>query len=160
LLYRTTDGGGTWHPQSLALSPDERSAQLSIMPPEFFTLTDGILPVSAETENSSHFNAYVTQDAGATWQKTTPLMIRATVVDFIDMKHGWVSDGTQLYATDDGGLHWTSLSAHLSWHGISQLDFVTSESGWAIGSVQTNDLSLLKTSDGGRTWTVIPWVMA
>jgi photosystem II stability/assembly factor-like uncharacterized protein len=159
LLYRTNDGGVTWSPQSLVLAPAERSAQLSITPPTFFTLTDGILPVRAETENGSHLNMYVTHDGGVSWQQTTPLMIGVTVSDFLDMKHGWASDGTHLYATGDGGLHWTQLSSHMNWHGLSHLDFVTSETGWAIGSVQTNDPSFLKTTDGGRTWTVIPWVI-
>ncbi len=60
LLYRTHDGGSTWYPQSLPLSPSEASSQLSILPPSFFNDTDGILPVSFDTGNGANLDVYVT----------------------------------------------------------------------------------------------------
>jgi photosystem II stability/assembly factor-like uncharacterized protein len=158
LLYKTNDGGATWYPQSLTLTPDEQSALLSITPPRFFTATDGIMLVSAQTENRSSLNFYVTHNGGASWQRTTSLLAVATASDFVDINHGWASDGTHIYATQDGGQQWMQPSSQRSLHGVSHLDFVSSETGWAIGSLQTSGPSLLKTADGGRTWTVIPWV--
>ena len=157
LLYRTNDGGMTWSPQSLELSADEQSALLSITPPVFFTPTEGILPVSANTGSSTQLTVYVTQNGGTSWQRTTAVM--ATVWDVLDSKHGWASDGTHLSATSDGGQHWMQLSSPQGLHSLSHLDFVSSDMGWAIGSVQTAGPSLLKTTDGGRTWIVIPSLM-
>ncbi len=157
LLYRTNDGGTTWSPQSLELSADEQSALLSITQPVFFSPTEGILPVSANTGSSTQLTFYVTQNGGTSWQRTTAVM--ATVWDVLDSKHGWASDGTHLSATSDGGQHWMQLSSPQSLHSLSHLDFVSSDMGWAIGSVQTAGPSLLKTTDGGRTWIVIPSLM-
>jgi photosystem II stability/assembly factor-like uncharacterized protein len=160
LLYRTRDGGSTWYPQSLPLSPTEVSSQLFILPPLFFNATDGILPVSFNTGNGVSLDVYVTHDGGITWKGTTPLAASTSTVDFIDMSHGWVSDGTLLYVTSDSGQHWTRLSPGGSFQGITQLDFVSSNIGWAIGATASNALTLLKTEDGGHTWAVISYAIS
>ena len=107
LLYRTYDGGATWYPQSLPLSPTERSSQLSLLPPLFFNATDGILPVSFDMGKGASLDVYVTHDGGTTWKGTTPLTAAASTADFIDVDHGWASDGTLLYVTGDSGKQWT-----------------------------------------------------
>lgn len=160
LLYRTRDGGVTWNPQSLPLSPTEASSQLSILPPLFFGTTDGILPVSFDTGNGVSLDVYVTHDGGATWRGTSPLRAAATTADFIDVSHGWASDGTLLYVTSDGGQHWTKLSPGGDFQHVTQLDLVSSDIGWAIGAIGSKTPSLLKTVDGGHTWTVIPYTIS
>jgi photosystem II stability/assembly factor-like uncharacterized protein len=155
LLYATHDSGSRWDPQTLPLSPEEKSSHLSISPPLFFTATDGLLPVSSNTENGSSIDFYVTQDGGANWKGTTPVVALASVSDFIDVNHGWASDGTFLYMTSDGGHHWTKLSPGANFKNATHLDFVSSNIGWAISSTASNSASLLKTVDGGHTWTVI-----
>ena len=160
LLYRTRDGGFTWYPQTLPLSPTETSSQLSILPPLFFTATDGVLPVSFDTGNSVNLDVYVTHNGGTTWQGTTALAAPASVVDFIDVDHGWVSDGMLLYMTSDNGQHWTRLSPGGSFQHITRLDFISSDLGWAIGATESSAPTLLKTVDGGHTWTVIPYTIS
>jgi photosystem II stability/assembly factor-like uncharacterized protein len=160
LLYRTYDGGTTWYPQSLPLSPTERSSQLSILPPLFFNATDGILPVSFDMGKGASLDVYVTHDGGTTWKRTTPLTAAASTADFIDVDHGWASDGTLLYVTGDGGKQWTTLSPGGSFQHIMHLDFVSSDIGWAIGATAANAPTLLKTEDGGHTWTAIPYTIS
>jgi len=160
LLYRTRDGGSTWYPQSLSLSPTEAASQLSILPPSFFNATDGILPVSFDTGNGVSLDVYVTHDGGTTWQGTTPLAASASTIDFIDVNHGWASDGTFLYVSSDGGQHWTRLSPSGSFQHITDLDFVSTDLGWAIGATGSNVSTLLKTVDGGHTWAVIPYTIS
>jgi photosystem II stability/assembly factor-like uncharacterized protein len=155
LLYTTHDGGSKWYPQTLQLSPEEASSHLSISPPLFFNTTDGLLPVTFDTENGSSIDFYVTHDGGRTWNRTTPVVASAGIWDFIDMNYGWASDGTHLYVTSDGGHQWTKLSPGANFKNISRLDFVSRDIGWAIGSTANNYPSLLKTVDGGHTWTVI-----
>ena len=157
LLYRTYDGGATWYPQRLPLSPTERSSQLSILPPLFFNATDGILPVSSDTGKGASLDVYRTRDGGTTWQGTTPLTAAASTADFIDVDHGWASDGTLLFVTDDGGKQWTTLSPSGSFQHIMHLDFVSSDIGWAIGATAAGAPTFLKTEDGGHTWTAIPY---
>jgi photosystem II stability/assembly factor-like uncharacterized protein len=154
-FYVTHDGGKTWNRQTFPFSPGQASTQIATSPPTFFTTNDGILPVSFVTGNASSLDFYVTHNGGANWQSTTPLAASATIADFIDMDHGWASDGTFLYMTSDGGQHWTKLSPGANFKDVTHLDFVSSNIGWAISSTASNSASLLKTVDGGHTWTVI-----
>ncbi len=155
LLYTTHDGGSTWHRQTFPLLPEEASSHLSISPPLFFNATDGLLPVTFDTRNGSSLDFYVTHNGGTTWNSTSPVGALAGVSSFIDVNHGWASDGTHLYMTSDGGHNWTKLSPGANFKNVSRLDFVSSDIGWAIGSTENGSPSLLKTVDGGRTWTVI-----
>jgi photosystem II stability/assembly factor-like uncharacterized protein len=158
-LYMTHDGGVTWNRQTFLFSPDKASTNISSRPPTFFTATEGILPVSFVTETASSLDFYVTHDGGATWQSTTPLAASATIADVIDMEHGWASDGTLLYVTSDGGQHWAKLTPGGVFQHVTRLGFVSSSIGWAIGARGSLVPSLLKTMDGGKTWTVIPYTI-
>jgi photosystem II stability/assembly factor-like uncharacterized protein len=159
-FYVTRDGGATWNRQTLPFSPDQATTQIAIRPPRFFTATEGILPVSFVTENASSLALYVTHDGGVSWKATTPIVALAGTADFIDMNHGWASNGTFLYVTSDGGQQWAKLSPGGSFQRIIQLDFVSSHIGWAIGATDSHTPSLLKTLDGGQTWTVIPYTIS
>ena len=155
-LYVTHDGGSTWGQQSLLMPSAVPSARLTILAPTFFSATDGILPVifsNFSTDSAIATAIYSTHDGGKTWQSTAPLMATLPLLSFADMQHGWATDGTILYTTSDGGNHWQKLSPNVSFKHIAQLDFVSDTVGWAISSSTSNTSSLLKTSDGGRTWT-------
>ena len=60
--------------------------------------------------------------------------------------------------TSDGGQHWTQLPANQNFRGVTTLDFISSDLGWAIGRSDTGPL-LLKTVDGGRTWENVSYVV-
>ncbi len=158
-LYVTHDGGSTWRQQSLLMPPGVASARLSILSPTFFSAADGILPISfsnVTTDNDFAIDIYATHDSGRTWQSTAPVSAALrSILGFADMQHWWATDGTILYSTDDGGNHWIKLSPGESFKNIAQLDFVSDKVGWAISSIALDSSSLLKTVDGGRTWTTI-----
>jgi photosystem II stability/assembly factor-like uncharacterized protein len=95
------------------------------------------------------------------------------------MKHGWAVAGSRatmifqppasvtsptlplpLYWTDDGGLTWKRVQTDLQLQGaagrVATVYFVDSEVGFAIRQPTTNGLrQLLRTADGGHTWTLI-----
>ncbi len=157
-LYITHDGGSTWNQQTLPMPSGVPSAQLSIMSPTFFSATDGILPVTfsdTATVSSIATDIYVTHDGGATWQNTTPVPAVLSTIDFLDMQHGWATDGTVLYSTSNGGQHWTKLSPNTSFKQVTFLNFVSSTAGLAISQQGNSSSFLLKTADGGQTWTPI-----
>ncbi len=158
-LYVSLDGGSTWYQQSLSLPPGVPSAQLSLASPTFFSATDGILPVIFSDLISGRgiaTDVYVTLDGGTTWKNTMPLAAVFGMIDFVDMQHGWATDGRVLYHTSDGGQHWAKLSPGANFKQITSLSFVSSTTGWAIGRQNNTSSSLFKTTDGGKTWTPIP----
>lgn len=144
-LFVTHDGGQTWTQQHLSLPSNVSPDSLSLLPPTFFSTTRGILPVGVGQANTV---IYVTNDKGATWQPTTPVSANLVASDFLDEQHGWVTDGTSLLTTSDGGHTWTRQPASPTFTHVTQLDFVSNTHGWAVRSAG----SLLQTLDGGRTW--------
>lgn len=157
-LYVTHDGGSTWQQQSLLMPQGVPSARLSILSPTFFSAADGILPVifsNVTTDSDIATAIYATHDGGKTWQSTTPIPAALRILGFADMQHWWATDGTMLYSTGDGGNHWIKISPGANFKNIAQLDFVSDKVGWAISSTPLGSSFLLKTVDGGRTWTTI-----
>jgi photosystem II stability/assembly factor-like uncharacterized protein len=71
----------------------------------------------------------------------------ATAVAFLDAKHGWLSVGTRILATRDGGEHW-SVTGDLG-IAANYLSFTSRKRGWAATAA-----GLLVTNDGGATWRV------
>jgi photosystem II stability/assembly factor-like uncharacterized protein len=157
-LYVTHDGGSTWQQQSLLMPQGVPSARLSILSPTFFSAADGILPITfsnVTTDSDIAIDIYATHDGGRTWQSTAPVSAALRILGFADMQHWWATDGTMLYSTGDGGNHWIKISPGENFKNIAQLDFVSDKVGWAISSTALDSSSLLKTVDGGRTWTTI-----
>jgi photosystem II stability/assembly factor-like uncharacterized protein len=158
-LYVSRDGGSTWYQQSLSLPPGVPSAQLSLISPTFFSATDGILPVifsDGVTGRGIATDIYATHDGGTTWKSTTPVLLAAVATNCVDVQHGWATDGMILYRTSDGGQQWIKLSPGANFKQITSLDFVSSTLGWAISEQSKNSSLLLKTTNGGQTWTPIP----
>ncbi len=160
MLYVSHDGGSTWNQQSISLPPGVPPAQLLLISPTFFSATDGVLPIIFSdliTGKGIATDIYVTQDGGATWKSTMPLSAALGTIDFVDIQHGWATDGMVLYSTSDGAQHWTKLSPNANFKQVTDLSFVSSTIGWAIGGQSNTSSFLLKTTDGGKTWTPIPF---
>lgn len=151
-LYRTHDAGATWQQQLLPLPAGEPSAQLVLSYPLFFTARDGLLPV---TFLGHGLCIYVTHDAGTTWQPTRLASFTPTTVTFADMHYGWMTDGSTLLVTTDGGQQWRKQSTNSSFQHITILAFTSSTSGWAVSTQAGNASAILKTNDGGHTWTFL-----
>lgn len=156
-LYVTHDGGQTWQHQTLPV-PANVGGQVVTYPPTFFNAQDGILPVTLYAGGVAPFVIFVTHDGGATWQRIA-LPIAPDDVDFINVNQGWVADGSPyapLYVTSDGGQHWTKLPTDPNFNNISVLNFVSSKIGWAIANPEgiSGPTTLLKTTDGGKTWQI------
>ncbi len=166
--YTTRDAGRTWKVQKLPLPPQVKSPWGSgIMPPKFFTARNGVLSVFYTNrdpqQNISHPLApfvvvYVTHDGGSTWMYTTPLTVTNQTgyvdVRFVDVNHGWIANGNDLYATSDGGRGWTTIRPNQLFADVKQIDFISSQIGWAR---RQSVPYLLKTEDGGRTWAPVSY---
>lgn len=155
LLYRTQDAGVSWQQQSLPLP--SLQGGITTQPPVFFSATEGLLPVTFASAQGQNLVVYATHDGGNTWVSSTMLSTTGTIWDFLTMQQGWVvgANGTSLYETSDGGLHWTTIIPSANFQSISQLDFVSMSEGWAISTPTGAEPALLKTSDGGQSWTPV-----
>jgi len=167
-LYVSHDGGRTWQHQSLQPPPHQSWVFPYLARPTFFNATDGVLPVytiidcksSCPPHHGELYGSYiyVTRDGGITWHSTTLLAGYAGDADFVDLNHGWVPSYF-LYMTSDAGQHWTKITSaghFFTFH----VDFVSNEIGWAIASyTATGNTFLLKTEDGGHTWTKVSYTV-
>jgi photosystem II stability/assembly factor-like uncharacterized protein len=106
-----------------------------------------------------------TSDAGAKWRTLSvpPVKLVAdnetpdTVasVTFADRDDGWLA-GSSLWATHDGGQHWTRIRVP----GVpenSQLSDVVASGGWAYVALSTiNGVTLLRTPADANDWQPVP----
>jgi photosystem II stability/assembly factor-like uncharacterized protein len=104
-----------------------------------------------------------TTDGGRTWIRQYGGSADLDQVDFTDRQHGWAIGGDTLLRTTDGGATWTPLPQSCSSQLIS-VHFVSATAGYAIrisasGLAQAGLFtsvpsgSLVRTTDGGATWT-------
>lgn len=163
-VYATHDSGRTWQQQVMPL-PKELTPHWNAFPklPKFFTARDGILPVYYSLPNNSGLETvivafYVTHDSGKTWTYTTPGPVGSSDVahGVADTNHLWVKQGNVVYATTDGGRHWTPLPRNPLFASVIQVDFVSPQVGWAL---RYEFPFLLKTVDGGRTWIPVTYTI-
>lgn len=158
-------------------------------PPQFFSTSDGLLTVSSWSPGEIAISVYATHDGGATWQGngfvavflaqnspgTTVLAMPNLVATFADMNAGafWEDSEYQnantLATTHDGGQNWiqTRLSFPASVGGVpttGQIEFVSARVGWLLllpaGKFPSFAPVLLKTLDGGKTWTQVHYTVS
>lgn len=101
-----------------------------------------------------------TQDGGQTWSSPA---IPGEFVDLqlLDEEYGWALTYQQgegvldLYRTTDGGATWGKLAEidGRATEVLSQLKFINRQQGWLAVGTNTDPRPLLRTVDGGETWT-------
>jgi photosystem II stability/assembly factor-like uncharacterized protein len=161
-LYKTTDGGKTWHSQSLPNPSGVSEVGEYITTPPVFFGNDGLMPVLIGASNQPGIDLYVTHNGGQSWTPTMFTNINSHNVYVVDMHHTWAtatstSGTTTVYTTSNGGQSWQQL-ATLS-QSIGELSFVDDQNGWAIGTPDSSMPLLLHTTDGGHTWQSISYTM-
>jgi photosystem II stability/assembly factor-like uncharacterized protein len=160
-FYRTQDGGATWQlaPLSLptSLGPSGNYYAAGLLPPTFFSPQVGALTVAVGSRAAGGVVAslvYVTRDGGDTWAPTAPADTEPDATSLLDSSHWWITADTGadgvLFSTADGGQHWANMTPGALFAHVSALSFASATQGWAIGSA-----GLLRTTDGGHTWTVL-----
>jgi photosystem II stability/assembly factor-like uncharacterized protein len=164
-LYVTRDGGHTWRPQSLPLPPEVTPPwEASPMPPRFFTPREGIFSAFFALRNDLGKQTgglavfYATHDGGTTWRHIAPAPAGYQAV--VDMNHAWSLNEGVLRVTSDGGREWITLPPNPLLVDVSHLDFISPQVGWAVRNARRGFDPptfpfLLKTLDGGRTWSSV-----
>lgn len=136
-LLETTDGGRSWSRRSLTDGAGSGRFQF----------------VSAEVGWLSRASGISkTSDGGKTWwQPLTDLdMSNITDFHFVDDQLGWALTASGVVRTLDGGGTWQHVYSADHW--MRGVRFIDAQVGVMVGSYG----AVLRTTDGGETWTVRP----
>lgn len=159
-IYSTHDSGSSWTRQSLHDPSSKSGAFLSgdvqVAEPAFFGSSTGILIVGPVSNPSGVVSMifYRTSDGGRSWAfggagpNGSTLAAVATPSAWVALSQG------ALYSTQDAGSTWSAISRQPLTQALS-IVFVSPTTGWAIQATNDGHI-LLKTEDGGATWTPQP----
>ena len=105
-----------------------------------------------------------TTDGGRRWRVQRSGRLGLTSVDFVSDEVGWAVGTGTLLATSDGGAHWAALSEPCL--PIRSVHFISPDAGFAVAGgrniggfgPETPEVAgvVLASSDGGRSWQVLP----
>jgi photosystem II stability/assembly factor-like uncharacterized protein len=158
VLLGTTDGGETWNEVGSLVT--------------YFSDYDFSTPMTGATAYGQNF--YYTRDGGATWTINDQCVGTAEIdglnrkfgcnierIQFVSPQVGYaLGSPSGAYAavilrTDDGGESWDTVSTLVGPSG-SIGGFVFTDENNGVFSSQYNLFKAYRTTDGGKTWTVIP----
>ena len=140
-ILHTSDGGGTWTPQSSG------AGARTLDSVSFADASHGLAVGEAGTIVS-------TSDGGAHWAAQTSGTLHDLNCVFFahDATHAWaVGEAGTIVSTSDSGAHWTAQTSGTGeW--LTAVTFIDASHGWALG----NWAEFRVTSDGGAHWTEQP----
>lgn len=147
LLFRTTNGGGSWIPQSF---------DGTVGLPFFIDQNRGWLVVETFRDDFWDWHIERTVNGGETWTRLTlGSCAPGFSIWFLDANHGWWWHDQSLCRTVDGGQTWEYLDTQ-SFSNLEVLRFVNANVGYARGFLDsTGSWELLRSTDGGRVWQVV-----
>jgi len=143
---------------------DERSSKLEIVDLAFPSAQRGIaVGWTGDTTSDKKVKPteLLTNDGGAHWT-LSPLKDEPRSLFFLNDTSGWMVTETGIWFTNEAGLNWRKLCEQpkpdaklgpITPGGlILRVWFMDEQHGFAVGYQKT----VLKTGDGGRTWTAVP----
>jgi photosystem II stability/assembly factor-like uncharacterized protein len=184
-ILRTSDGGATW----TDVSPPSVANRTWYHTQFFLDANHAWVGEVSRTADAcaTQVTMFMTSDAGGTWQQGGTVAIKTAAptddvfnvygptdgMDFADRQHGWLMvssppsapqpgamvDAVTLYATTDGGLHWSLVGSSpgkaacqsTTYSPASDVAFWSATAGWL--AIACPALTVLTTRDAGATWT-------
>ncbi|HKO44542.1 MAG TPA: YCF48-related protein [Pyrinomonadaceae bacterium] len=140
-LYKTLDGGRTWHRKKSGVSANLQKIQ-------FVNPLDGwVTGVSGDASQRPRV-FLITRNGGDSWVNLSSNPFPAIYAfSFVNEFEGWsIDENNNVLQTTDGGRTW-SLQRKGGRENWNDVHFISNEQGWLAGD------GILSTRDGGKTWT-------
>jgi photosystem II stability/assembly factor-like uncharacterized protein len=159
LVLSTTDGGITWKQVTCSIYDNLNE----------FPLYDigYVYPISKNVLLATGYRVHKSDDSGKTWINVSPQLVDAYINNLyvIDSLTWLVAKGTFIFRTDNGGQTWETVFQTDFPGAFERFSFPSLNIGYiTIGFVNYDhnaDVGLiLKTTDKGKTWTIMtpePW---
>jgi photosystem II stability/assembly factor-like uncharacterized protein len=157
VILHTTDGGDHWDVQV----GDPESSDRAFHGLRFIDATHGW---ATQTTGSEERLLHTTD--GAHWRTTGKIKEHYVDYQFTSESNGIAVHGTQIYATRDGGRSWDpafECRSKVLVNGLTQevncewvrLQFLTPQTGFAIGKNALDLAFVARTDDGGQSWNLM-----
>lgn len=147
-IIATFDGGASF--DSIPSGTSRNISSVSCTPDYCFALIGDSILVSSDFRD---------------WTKYKLPSIGGTQLYFFENRIGYISAGKagELLKSTNGGLSWEVLSTNLPQTVLNSVIFISETEGFALShafdkTTRKADGSILKTMDGGLTWTIIKTV--
>ncbi len=167
VLLISRDGGRRWEEHQLAL-PTEEALFCATAAPNLRAEGNGLFLITCRlpADDAPRYGVWI-----AHWEDDrlvrleAPPGISALVGDggraslvFVSPTEGYLAlptaEGTAIYATADGGDHWTQVS-RVDWQG-DDFQWLPGGRGWASRLREGDIAHLMQTEDGGHSWEKLP----
>ena len=142
-IFKTTDGGTTWQKQRTAVDGENLSDIVFINPNKGFGI--GVNGLFIETLDGGVNWSVRNIGSGASFLK----------IFFVNSTTGWIcGQNGLLLKTMDSGATWQPQSTSTT-NQLSSVFFIDSSIGWAVVNALAGAQTIIKTTDGGNTWSTI-----
>jgi photosystem II stability/assembly factor-like uncharacterized protein len=170
-FFTSHDAGKSWEkieikgPENQALNLGQ---QLIYSTPVFITSQDAYFTVLYDASPNNLAAIILTHDGGKTWN-VSPTLLEGfglkTYLQFFGPTEALVDCGNALCVSHDGAKTWQTVQSNVNFISdgtpknklVSGFYFINTTTGWAT-SIKNGKREILKTNDGGKTWTALPLV--
>ena len=135
---------------------------LSLQPFEALHLTDANTGIAIQRGDIDQFERWVgrvfrTTDGGLTWTRIEiDSLPGLRDLCFVDARNGWVvGDSGTILRTWDNGVSWVRQNSGTI-ASLSGVSFADINTGIVVGTGGTGETRILRTTDGGETWSPKP----
>lgn len=104
----------------------------------------------ATTASSAHSNLLATADGGTHWNTIDTKGLSFVKIDRVDKNSGFGYTASGVYHTSNGGSSWQEITTPANTRGAY---FTDVKNGWAVVLVPGKSNKVMRTVNGGRTWT-------
>ena len=155
-VYKTSDGGQSW---AMIYSREPNDVNFRCI--NFISEETGFIGDIFREFNADSSVLYKTTDSGFSWSVVElPDPVPDGLCGLFSLSESFIYGVGRYYGSpvfiksEDGGLNWLSISLDTLARGLVDLYFISTETGFAAGSVNQSGIrgAIFKTNDGGETW--------